>query len=72
LIFPEWIVYSELLAPIHAFLACPTPDAWIDEAVRQQDTLLIDHANCEKMINKIVINNNLFILSNVLMEPFKQ
>ena len=41
-------MYSELLAPIHAFLACPTPDAWIDEAVRQQDTLLIDHANCEK------------------------
>ena len=41
-------MYSELLAPIHAFLACPTPDAWIDEAVRQQEILLIDHANCEK------------------------
>lgn len=34
-------------AGIVSFLAVPTPAAWIDEAVAQLDTLLIDHANCE-------------------------
>ena len=33
---------------IESFLLCPTPQAWIDQAVQQQDVLLIDHANCEK------------------------
>ena len=30
------------------FLACPTPDAWLDNALARLPTLLIDHANCEK------------------------
>ncbi len=30
------------------FLPCATPMAWIDAALKQQDILLIDHANCEK------------------------
>ncbi|MYF10294.1 MAG: tRNA-(ms[2]io[6]A)-hydroxylase [Gammaproteobacteria bacterium] len=30
------------------FLACPTPDAWLDNALVRLPTLLIDHANCEK------------------------
>lgn len=30
------------------FLACPTPDAWLDSALDHLPTLLIDHANCEK------------------------
>ena len=30
------------------FLACATPDSWIDAAKDNQDRLLIDHANCEK------------------------
>ncbi len=29
-------------------LAAPTPDAWVEEAVRNWRTLLADHANCEK------------------------
>jgi len=39
---------AELLAPIHAFLACDTPDEWIAQALESLDELLIDHANCEK------------------------
>jgi len=31
-----------------AFLACPTPQAWIEAALANQDLMLIDHANCEK------------------------
>ena len=30
------------------FLRCATPVAWLDRAVDNLDTLLIDHANCEK------------------------
>lgn len=40
---------SELLSPINSFLLCPTPQSWIDEAIKPENlpTLLIDHANCE-------------------------
>jgi len=31
-----------------AFLPCETPSAWVDAALADLDTLLIDHANCEK------------------------
>ncbi|MCY1347914.1 tRNA-(MS[2]IO[6]A)-hydroxylase (MiaE) [compost metagenome] len=37
-----------LLPEIESFLLCPTPDAWIAQALQHQDLLLIDHANCEK------------------------
>lgn len=36
-----------MLAEIHDFLGCRTPDAWVQEALRQQDVMLIDHKNCE-------------------------
>ena len=36
------------IAPVRAFLACDTPDAWVAAALDSLDTLLIDHANCEK------------------------
>lgn len=31
-----------------SFLATPTPEAWLDAACADIETLLIDHANCEK------------------------
>ena len=37
------------VAPVRAFLACDTPDAWVEAAMRSIEILLIDHANCEKM-----------------------
>lgn len=41
--------YQTLLAPIHQFLQCPTPDAWIKEAKRPENlkVLLLDHLLCE-------------------------
>lgn len=36
------------LSHIHEFLPCPTPSAWVEAALRNQQTLLIDHAHCEK------------------------
>lgn len=39
---------STVPAPIAKFLAQPTPRAWLEHAVTELDTLLLDHANCEK------------------------
>jgi tRNA-(ms[2]io[6]A)-hydroxylase len=38
------------LAPLRAFLSCPTPEAWLQAAAdpANRATLLVDHANCEK------------------------
>lgn len=36
-----------MLPEIHDFLGCPTPQAWVDAAIADQETLLIDHKNCE-------------------------
>ena len=36
------------LAPVCAFLPCLTPATWAAAAVNDLETLLIDHANCEK------------------------
>ncbi|WP_293266000.1 tRNA isopentenyl-2-thiomethyl-A-37 hydroxylase MiaE [Neptunomonas sp.] len=38
----------DALNEILEFLACETPQSWIDHAVKNQDILLIDHAHCEK------------------------
>ena len=38
----------QLPSTVDDLLLCPTPQAWLDAALEQQDTLLIDHANCEK------------------------
>ncbi|NWA67542.1 tRNA-(ms[2]io[6]A)-hydroxylase [Pseudomonas reactans] len=35
------------LPEIHEFLGCRTPGAWVQAALADQDTLLIDHKNCE-------------------------
>lgn len=44
------------LDEIHAFLACRTPQAWLDEALKHPDILLIDHANCEKKAAATALN----------------
>lgn len=35
------------LPEINEFIGCRTPDAWISAALADQQTLLIDHKNCE-------------------------
>ncbi len=46
----------DLLAPIHAFLACPTPRRWLEQAMAQLPLLLQDHANCEKKAASTAMN----------------
>ncbi|MCP1314824.1 MULTISPECIES: tRNA-(ms[2]io[6]A)-hydroxylase [unclassified Halomonas] len=41
---------------LHAFLACPTPDAWLAWALDNPETLLIDHAQCEKKAASTAMN----------------
>ena len=36
------------ITPIHNFLHCKTPAAWLERATQEIETLLIDHAHCEK------------------------
>ncbi len=40
---------QELLVPVKAFLACETPDAWIEKAKSPEmlQAILVDHCNCE-------------------------
>lgn len=39
---------TEALNTIHDFLPCRTPQRWIENALANQDLMLIDHAHCEK------------------------
>lgn len=39
---------TDLSSEISEFLPCPTPNLWIEAAIKNQALLLIDHAHCEK------------------------
>ena len=39
---------TDALTAIHEFLPCKTPQRWIENALANQDLMLIDHAHCEK------------------------
>jgi len=43
------MITEDLLAPVHAFLHCRTPQKWIDEARKPENLplLLTDHLVCE-------------------------
>ena len=38
------------------FLRGSTPDRWVEVALREQPTLLVDHANCEKKAAATAMN----------------
>ena len=44
------------IAPVRAFLGCPTPEGWIAAAVAEPALLLTDHANCEKKAAGTALN----------------
>lgn len=65
------------LEQVTAFLGCPTPQAWLDQARSHLDILLIDHAHCEKKAASTALNllfryvdkrNLLFKLSQLARE----
>lgn len=47
---------SSILAEINRFLLAPTPLLWIENALSNISTLLIDHANCEKKAASTALN----------------
>ncbi|WP_447556208.1 tRNA isopentenyl-2-thiomethyl-A-37 hydroxylase MiaE [Vreelandella sp. EE22] len=48
---------DDLLPPsLNDFLACQTPDAWLEWALVNPETLLIDHAQCEKKAASTAMN----------------
>lgn len=44
------------ISAVQAFLACPTPDAWIGWALSHEHLLLVDHAHCEKKAASTALN----------------
>ena len=44
------------LSAIESFLPCATPAAWVDWALEHPQTLLIDHAHCEKKAASTAVN----------------
>ena len=44
------------LSPIRDFLPCATPREWVEGAVQDLATLLVDHANCEKKAASTALN----------------
>ncbi len=46
----------DFLQPVRDFLGCVTPQAWIDEAIKDIPLLLQDHANCEKKAASTAMN----------------
>jgi tRNA 2-(methylsulfanyl)-N6-isopentenyladenosine37 hydroxylase len=47
---------SKMFVTVSELLACPTPKAWVKAAAGNVDTLLIDHANCEKKAAATAMN----------------
>lgn len=41
---------------VNSFLLCKTPDAWLNQVPENLQTLLIDHANCEKKAASTALN----------------
>ena len=50
------LVAVAALDEIKDFLSCETPEEWVKAALQNQDTLLIDHANCEKKAASTALN----------------
>jgi tRNA-(ms[2]io[6]A)-hydroxylase len=44
------------MSEVRAFLGCPTPEEWVDVALKNLPTLLIDHAHCEKKAASTALN----------------
>ncbi len=39
---------ASFISEVQLFLGCATPERWLEHAITDQETLLIDHAHCEK------------------------
>ena len=48
IILPHFEVMMKIIPELHDFLACSTPDSWVQVALDNQHLMLVDHANCEK------------------------
>ena len=74
-------MYQELLNPIHNFLKCTTPDAWIEEAKKPENVTVIlrDHLLCELkasqsamfLLKRYVLDKNEQDQLTALMQPYE-
>jgi len=62
----DWIQdMTDALQEIHDFLPCRTPQQWMDNALANQDLMLIDHAHCEKKAASTALSLMYRYLDNV-------
>jgi tRNA-(ms[2]io[6]A)-hydroxylase len=76
------VPYSELLAPINAFLQCETPEPWVDEAIKPKNLpiILLDHLICELkaaqsamfLIRKYAVDKESGVALLNWLKPFEQ
>jgi tRNA-(ms[2]io[6]A)-hydroxylase len=74
-------MYQDLLAPINAFLACPTPEQWLSQAKEplNLEVLLRDHLLCElKAAQSAIFLLKRYVLTkedakqlSMLVEPYE-
>lgn len=50
------MVQQQDLSDIYLFLPCETPRQWVESALQNQPTMLIDHAHCERKAASTAIN----------------
>jgi len=75
-------MYKKLLEPINAFLKCPTPESWVDEAKKTENLpiLLRDHLICELkaaqsalfLLKRYVLTQEGVEQLTDLMKPYEQ
>ena len=51
-----WPISSGWRTVIDLSWPCATPRAWVDAALDNTETLLVDHANCEKKAASTALN----------------
>ena len=74
-------MYQDLLAPIHQFLQCTTPDTWIQEAKKPENlsAILRDHLLCELkaaqsavfLLKRYVLTKDGKKLISQMVEPYE-
>ena len=63
-------MHQALLRPIHSFLKCTTPDAWVEEAKKPENLSIIlrDHLLCELKASQ----SAMFLLKRYVLDPKEQ
>ena len=65
------LVDPAALEELMAFLPCPTPEVWIQEALKQQEILLLNHCYLEQCAARTIIcpARHTVVIHRVVLDP---